>query len=449
MSSRFHSALSLPKVVFALLSFGIVEGLIAEQPKLFLAPDTLRPQFDPPVIPPRHGLSGSRKPQPIEMGWISKEGKIGRLTGRHDQPLPGFPEIPPDIFLADEDQRITLPNGEELWIDSIEMMYQTGPGDSDVSFEVFDGMTLLPLSGESNDPDEKVYGPTLKLQFKGPRNLEVGETTVQFANGIPFRQNGRDHGYWDSKTKRSFEAPLYSMPVVVTSEFRFGEEKTFSIPLEVNAVYRNDDFEVRVIACSYFPPGAEPGSVAVGERGKELQIRYLTYQPEELNDGRTICCLEFVPIRSLPRGFKRKGGGLTWFGRYEPRVEFLQIENSNEVPPKTLEFTYRDRALAVFQLPKIPGIPKENEDLSNIFDLKVPFVKFEDATDHFWFIANHAGLDLRAHYERYPYPEVTYPISYTNVTLMEMIEDWRKRYKIHEFKLEEENVLVEISKAPN
>ena len=381
------------------------------------------------------------------MGWTDKVGKIGRLTGRHDQPFPGFPEIPPDIFVADEEQRITLPNDEELWIDSIEMMYQTGPGERDVSIEIFDGSTLMPLSGESNNLDEKIYGPTLRLQFKGPRNFEVADTTVQFASGVPFRQNGRNRGYRDTKTKLSFQAPLYSMPIVVKSEFRYGEEKTFSIPLEVNAIYRNDDFEVRVLACSYFPPGADPGPVEVGERGKALQIRDLTYQPEELNDGRTICCLEFVPIRSLPRGFKRKGGGLTWFSRYEDRIEFLQIENSDGKPSKNLEFTYRDRALAIFQLSGIPGIPKENEGLTNIFDLRVPYVEFEDATDHFWFIANHAGLKFRAHYERYPYPEVTYPISYRDVTLMEMIEDWRTRYGIHEFILDEENVLFEITDA--
>ncbi len=424
---------------------GVAGWLPAEQQKLSLVPETIRPQFSVPVVLPKNSLSGFRRPQPISIGWNSREGEIGRLRGRHLQPIPNFPCTPANVFIADVENRVELPNGEELRIDRIEMLFQRGPEETDISFRVFDGGTLDPVLDHVGESGEMVNEPTLKLQFAGPANLQIDEAEVVFANGVPFRQNRSNRGYRDTRTKLGFKAPLYSMPIVVRSEFRYGAEKKFSIPLEIDAIHRNENFEVRVIACTYFPPGAEHGQVATGERGKELGIDYLEFQPGERNDGRTICCLEFVPIKSLPRGFKRTGGGWTWFHRYEYRLEFLAIEDSEGKTPNHLEFTYRDRALAVFNLPKIPGVPKENEALANLFDLQVPYVEFEDATEHFWFIANHSGLKLKAHYERYPYPEVSYPIAYTNATLMEMLEDWRTRYGVHEFILDEDSVLVEIT----
>lgn len=443
LESQCRVALGPIWLVALFLLFG--EKLPADQQKLFLSPETIRPQFSAPNISTKPQTSGSRRPQPISIGWNAKEGPIGQLRGRHLEPIPNFPNRPADVFIADGNNRVELPNGEELRIDRIEMLYRTGPEVGDISYEVFDGATLGPLFDPGKKPSEEVHETTLKLQFAGPENLQVDDSEIQFANGIPFRQNGNHRGYWETRTRLGFRVPLYSMPVVVSSEFRYGKEKKFSIPLQLDAIYRNEDFEVRVIACSYFPPGAEHGPVAVGPRGKELGIDYLDYQPGEMNDGRTVCCLEFVPIRSLPRGFNRTGGGLTWFHRYGHRLEFLAIEDSEGAPPESQEFAYRDRALAIFQLPGIPGVPKENRNLQNIFDLRVPFVELEDATEHFWFIANQSGLKFRALYERYPYPEVPYPITYSNVTLMEMLEDWRTRYGVHQFILDEENVLVEIT----
>ena len=164
-----------------------------------------------------------------------------------------------------------------------------------------------------------------------------------------------------------------------------------------------------------------------------------------MNDGRTVVCLEFTPLHDLPRYFKRTGAGLLSFHDYDDLLQHLAIEDSADGPVEEIEFSYQERALAVFQLPGIPGIPRENRDLENIFDLHVPYASFENATEHFWFVANHAGVKLKAMYERRPYPKVEYPLSYRGVSLTEMLEDWKKLYSLKRFELNEESVLVEIS----
>lgn len=77
-----------------------------------------------------------------------------------------------------------------------------------------------------------------------------------------------------------------------------------------------------------------------------------------------------------------------------------------------------------FDLPYIPGLPPENDAVTNLFDLKVPYVRMRYQDEFYSNLGTLLQLDIS--FRNLNFPQGTFPLVYTNKTARQLLEDYLK-----------------------
>jgi len=106
---------------------------------------------------------------------------------------------------------------------------------------------------------------------------------------------------------------------------------------------------------------------------------------------------------------------------------------------------YRSGNRLVFQLPSLPGLPRENRQVDNLFKVRAPVLRFDES----WKQADYVRriTQLETPLISVSLPPGTYPRWFTNATPAEVLEDYGKVMSVKEdFHVNQEKLVLEVGK---
>jgi hypothetical protein len=97
----------------------------------------------------------------------------------------------------------------------------------------------------------------------------------------------------------------------------------------------------------------------------------------------------------------------------------------------------------VIRLPELPNLPAANRNLENLFAARTPYLRFEREYEHEEFIRRIVQLES-PHLTGPMLPPGTYPRSFTNATVMDVLEDYARVHGISgQFYVNQEKLSIE------
>ena len=107
------------------------------------------------------------------------------------------------------------------------------------------------------------------------------------------------------------------------------------------------------------------------------------------------------------------------------RTQFKEIQASKEEVASIQIVEYPQRFKVIWDLPWLPGTPKENDEISNLFNTQIPLLLARNEQDIRTLVTAAAQLsgiqDRDTHRTVYP---TYFPVAYQDVTVRDIIKDW-------------------------
>ena len=107
------------------------------------------------------------------------------------------------------------------------------------------------------------------------------------------------------------------------------------------------------------------------------------------------------------------------------RTQFKEIQTSKEEIASIQIVEYPHRFRVIWDLPWLPGTPKENDEISNLFNTRIPLLLARNEQDIRTLVTAAAQLsgiqDRDTHRTVYP---TYFPVAYQDVTVRDIIKDW-------------------------
>lgn len=107
------------------------------------------------------------------------------------------------------------------------------------------------------------------------------------------------------------------------------------------------------------------------------------------------------------------------------RTQFKEIQRGKDEIASIQIVEYPHRFRVIWDLPWLPGTPKENDEISNFFDTRIPLLLARNERDISTLVTAAAQLsgiqDRDTHRTVYP---AYFPVAYQDVTVRDIIKDW-------------------------
>lgn len=102
----------------------------------------------------------------------------------------------------------------------------------------------------------------------------------------------------------------------------------------------------------------------------------------------------------------------------------------------------------VFSLPYLPGLPPENDGAGNLFTVRVPVLRFDQAYEQERFLEDTAQLKL-TYISKPPFPPNTYPRWFTNATVADVMEDYANLMQMQDqLYVDQQKLSIEKGRLP-
>ncbi|MHC4646540.1 MAG: hypothetical protein ACYTBJ_13650 [Planctomycetota bacterium] len=184
----------------------------------------------------------------------------------------------------------------------------------------------------------------------------------------------RDHYRWFNT-----KIPLWHRaPVDVVIDVSYGPTKTFEFTPQAGEGFEQGSFNCRLL---HVFEDVQAGHYSSSSRGNTVSHEFYKAQP-----GEEALCFLFVcqpTPNQMPVSFEfldihgniLRGGGSSTSGHIHQI--YLQQPLEKVALIRARYHTRRDRV--VIHLPYIPGLPRENNAIDNLFDVHIPYVRLHDA----------------------------------------------------------------------
>ncbi|CAN5176523.1 hypothetical protein BH23VER1_BH23VER1_35950 [soil metagenome] len=348
-----------------------------------------------------------------------------------------------EILRADPDGRIVLPGGGgTLSVAAVATAYHSGQGRQSsapewrdpISREPLDAATVAALGIPEERQKLRGHAPNLGSQVKFVLHPEGVENLLWISGALTDSQTlgslsqvgvlPRDR---DETAVYDFQGPIWhDGPVTLQLEFAWGEFVEAEGPATPGTTLR--------------VPGAMAGLFALqdgkqrgGSFGRDDPSYVVSrFVPTEAEEPACIAICGFLPYwegRSADLELVDRNGTVAvstaWNGSdyvFPAHFEGVRAEEA-----ETFRMKVRPHwARAIVELPGLPNMPNARDQLTDNFDLRVPFAKFGNLGEMLTYISNAAqighlgftGLDERPGVEALEFPR-----DYRDATLREMLRD--------------------------
>jgi hypothetical protein len=115
-----------------------------------------------------------------------------------------------------------------------------------------------------------------------------------------------------------------------------------------------------------------------------------------------------------------RGGSSSW------RITLISLAEPVDHVKQIRVKYYSKVARLIFQIPELPGLPEENRNLKNLFDARIPYIRFQQEWD---VISGLNGLTqtVPSTFNTLNQTNTYYPLIFTNVTTRELFLDVSRR----------------------
>ena len=139
-------------------------------------------------------------------------------------------------------------------------------------------------------------------------------------------------------------------------------------------------------------------------------------------------------------GIKLRSGGNSTSGRFHDNTLHQTLDKVDLIQAK-----YRtNRHRIIVHIPYIPGLPEQNKNIENLFDVHIPYVKFDSENRLEEFLSDTLQLNWTRTTGRKPLKieqKITYPVIFSDVTLRDIAKQYAPRAT---FNTDLENEVLEI-----
>jgi hypothetical protein len=219
----------------------------------------------------------------------------------------------------------------------------------------------------------------------------------------------------------------HSGPVDLVADVAYGPRTVFEFPPEPGQGFARGDLDCRLVAVvgnsSFYFGSPGTGRVRLHLAGENESSRATAYvflcQPTAAN---------------LPVHFEfldSEGNVLRGSDSSTPAGHFLCIYYTNHPPERVARIRAKVAAhvrRVVIHLPRLPGLPEVNRNVKNLFDVRIPFVRFKNADEIQYFLIRILGMQFSSTGSRRSgtNPGVLFPAEFTDASIRDIARFYAK-----------------------
>ena len=234
----------------------------------------------------------------------------------------------------------------------------------------------------------------------------------------------------------------HQTPIEFVVDIALGEPQVFEFPAEVGAHLVHPEGEVRLLL-----KGTGMGSRRSTRNGS---TQTMVLRAASGVFGRDQASLHFVSlpaVQNMPLTYElldARGGTINTRSSSTSGIFYEQGIEGSPDEVKTVRITYHPkRKRLIFRIPEVPGLPEENRDIENLFDVRIPFVKVRYPYEFFSVVCDLTQLTGKGNSQ--PGGRFTEPMVFRNITVRELVDECAKLYgPTHGALIDQENLTIEF-----
>ncbi len=376
----------------------------------------------------------------VTMDLTAEKGKV-----RAEFPQGDYRNARPhiDIYEADDDGKVVLPDDAgTIWLAAMATRVKIGPGKQDLQAHWQHPITGKPIAkvvmkkwsiAKGRDQFRNLgstSGPQITFLFRGEGVANAMWKSVDIYDAQSLMRLNKGGAFWERENPAVYKiyGPMWNDgPAYLLVEFAYGkfEEARGSVkpgtvlrlPGAMAALYHLQSGLQRGASFGYDEPSFVESRVKPPTADKSGTVAICGFLPFELGG---ITDIELID-RTGNRFIATAGNSNDYiFNQYFPGV----------LAEDVVEFRVKKRphrARMIIKLPKLLGMPNRRDETSDLFDQKIPYVKFSDIDKMTRFIGTATHLPFFPSVkERAGIESLTFPRSYKNATLREMMDEISK-----------------------
>jgi hypothetical protein len=256
------------------------------------------------------------------------------------------------------------------------------------------------------------------LMFQGIRVFDA-TTKKELTGG--YSSGGRPGAYHWFTTG----IPLWHRaPVDIVIEVSYGPSKIFEFTPRAGEGFGEDNFECRLV--SVFE-GADTYSSSSSSRDRTMIHEFRKAQPDKAGLRFVFACYPSAMKMPVTFDFLDADGNLLR-GRGSSTSGFVHHRAIQQPPEKvaSIRACYRtQRQRILIRLPYIPGLPEQNKNIDDLFDVYIPYVRLPGASQVGSFLQR--TLQLQGASRTGPVPpesiySIRFPVEFSDATLREIAQ---------------------------
>ena len=267
--------------------------------------------------------------------------------------------------------------------------------------------------------------PKLRFTFEVPEDNDTwkvvyyqlfdARTKAEIANGFSWGGN-RGQAYSEIEMQR-----WHNGPMELVMDYCYGPIEYIDIPAQVGEVIRYGGWELHL---AIMEKGERNGTTSGGN--------YLTFRfnPDIGKEQTVLMFLGSPWAYRLPVDFEalgHDGDPLKTDGAgSSPRYQTITIRANPEDIKTIRARVYTQVRRLVFELPDAYGLPGGNEDVANLFDVKIPYLRIQNSYDFDDTIWNLVQMRETGPTPKIGWPAKFFPREYTNVTPRELLMEYSR-----------------------
>lgn len=283
---------------------------------------------------------------------------------------------------------------------------------------------------ESHDPSLSFRGtfPSVKFLFEYPKDEKLkvigyhlfdARTKTRLTGGYSWGGNdGKAHVQMNVKK-------WHAGPVELVVDLATGPTEVIEIPPKEGEVIRQPDWELQLAAVV---EGDDSGTSS-GSSGTNSYVE-LRFKKNEDKRRPEISFLFLgdpwayhlpVDLEIIDKdGKKTDDGGGGSSGRYVRKGTRGKLEDIGFIRATI----YKKVRRVVFELPTIYGLPNENDNLQNLFDLRIPYVRVKTQWEFREAIEGMTQLKFAARSPTFKPPPGYFPMEFHDVTPLDLLDEY-------------------------
>ena len=208
-------------------------------------------------------------------------------------------------------------------------------------------------------------------------------------------------------------------PVDVVLDISCGPSEIYEFPPMAGEGFEREKFSCRLLGVfENVDNNSQPWELRRILSNNSYTIMYFVCQPGAMNSPLTFDYID------------KSGKVIGSYARTGEDCSYLSILRESLENITTIRATYRPhRCHVVFHLPFIPGLPEQNEDIDNLFDIHIPYAKFRNANQLGKFISDTLQFSFFYIYGNPPKKSISsiqFPLELSDVTIRDLAKIYTK-----------------------